>query len=116
MIKHICIGFTLLLTWSLLTAQGVENNSFDNSLKILTDQLASKLASNSEKKMAIWELTDVDGSEMKIGKYIAEDVTINLSDKFHIVNRNQLNTIVKENNLKLEGFIDQSTAQQLKKI
>src|ERR1035441_6359590 len=93
-----------------------QDNSFDNSLKQLTDQLAAKLTTHSNDKIAIWDLTDVDGGVLKIGKYIAEDITINLADKFHLVNRNQLNTIIKENKLKAEGFIDQVTAKQLKKL
>lgn len=93
-----------------------DNNSFDNSLKQLTDQLAAKLASHSTEKIAVWDLSDMDGGVTKIGKYIAEDITINLADKFHLVNRNQLNTIIKENKLKSEGFIDQVTTKQLKKL
>src|ERR1035437_3786919 len=93
-----------------------DNNSFDNSLKQVADQLAAKLASHSTEKIAVWDLSDMDGGVTKIGKYIAEDITINLADKFHLVNRNQLNTIIKENKLKAEGFIDQITTKQLKKL
>jgi len=93
-----------------------QNNFFDNNLKQLTDELATELSSYHTQKMAVWELTDIDGATLKIGKYIAEDISINLASKFHVVNRNQLATIIKENNLKREGFVDQTTAKQLKRL
>jgi hypothetical protein len=58
----------------------------------------------------------LNGDVSPIGKYIAEDISINLSDKFHITNRNQLNTILKENKLSSEGFINQATLKQVKKL
>jgi TolB-like protein len=112
--KKIKIMILLCLVYG--TSYCQDNNSFDNSLKQLTDQLAAKLATHSNEKIAVWDLSDMDGGVTKIGKYIAEDLTINLADKFHLVNRNQLNTIIKENKLKSEGFIDQVTTKQLKKL
>lgn len=90
--------------------------SFDSSLQLLTNALTAKLRSLKDEKIAVWDLTDLNGNVSPIGKYIAEDVSINLSDKFHIVNRNQLNTILKENQLTSEGFLDQTTMKQLKKL
>src|SRR5579872_5135425 len=97
-------------------AQTVRSGAFDSSLQELTDQLAEKLTKYNNLKMGVWNLSDLDGGVSPIGKYIADDIAINLSDKFHIVNRNQLNTLIKENQLSAEGFINQATLKQVKKL
>ena len=101
---------------ALLKAQTVKNGTFDTSLQELTDQLAAKLEKYNTLKMGVWDLSDLNGGVSPIGKYCADDITINLSDKFHIVNRNQLNTLIKENQLSSEGFINQATLRQVKKL
>jgi TolB-like protein len=99
-----------------VNAQTVKQTSFDTGLQELTDMLSRKLTSYITLKMAVWDLSNLNGSVSPIGQYISEDVSINLSDKFHIVNRNQLNTLLKENRLSGEGFINPATLRQVKKL
>jgi hypothetical protein len=113
--KSIFIVIFFLFYTNSLIAQ-INTNTFDNSLKQLTDELSIKLTKVSTSKMAVWDLSDLNGGVSSIGKYIAEDISINLSDKFHITNRNQLNTLLKENQLSSEGFINQATFKQVKKL
>ena len=103
-----CLFFTQIVS--------AQNGSFDNSLQQLTDALAAKLTTHNQLKMAVWDLSNLDGSISPIGKYIAEDAAINLSEKFHIVNRNQLNTLIKENHLNFNGYINQATIRKIKKL
>jgi hypothetical protein len=110
------VFFTLLFAGIGLKAQTVKSGTFDTSLQELTDKLAEKLMKYNTLKMGVWDLSDLDGGVSPIGKYVADDVAINLSDKFHIVNRNQLNTLIKENRLSAEGFINQATLKQVKKL
>lgn len=99
-----------------LAGQDIQTSPFDRNLQQLTDVIATKLQPHHQQKIAVWDLSELNGDVSPIGKYIAEDISINLSDKFHIVNRNQLNTILKENQLKTEGFINQATMKQIKKL
>lgn len=115
--KKITIALLLMLTCKLPFAQAQgANASFDSSLQLLTDKLGAKLVKYQSLKMAVWELTDLDGGVSPIGKYVAEDISINLSDKFQVANRNLLSTLIKENKLRTEGFINQSTLTQFKKL
>ncbi|QTE35886.1 CsgG/HfaB family protein [Mucilaginibacter gossypii] len=115
--RKLVLVILLILTSriQLVQAQGA-NASFDSSLQHLTDQLSVKLTRYTSLKMAVWELTDLDGGVSPIGKYVAEDISINLSDKFHVANRNLLSTLIKENKLRTEGFINQATLTQFKKL
>jgi hypothetical protein len=116
--KHLFGGVFFLLFFQPAFSQANRLNfvDFDKSLQQLTDALALKLKKDSALKMAIWDLSDLNGGVSPIGKYIAEDISINLSDKFHITNRNQLSTMLKENQLASEGFINQVTFKQVKKL
>jgi len=111
--------YCLLLSFAIFSYTGItfaQSSSFDDELQSLTNDLSAKMTSLKDQKIAVWDLQDLDGNISSIGKYIAEDISIDLSTKFHVVNRNQLNTILKENKLKSEGFVDQTTMQQLKKL
>lgn len=115
--KKTALSILFILTGFVRLAQAQDvSSSFDSSLQHLTDQLSAKLTKYSSLKMAVWELTDLDDEVSPIGKYIAEDVSVNLSDKFHVANRNQLKTLMKENKLWSEGFINQATLTQVKKL
>ena len=110
------ILFTLLIFIGTLSETIAQNNSFDKSLTDLTSTLIEKLQSQKQKKMAVWDLSDLNGQVSTIGKYIAEDISINLSGKFQIANRNQLNIIMKENQLGTNGTIDLTAMKKLKSI
>lgn len=114
-IKSLVITVSFFLLAHSVNAQ-TETVSFDSSLQRLTDALAVKLKKDTALKMAVWDLSDLNGGVSPIGKYIAEDISINLSDKFHVTNRNQLSTFLKENKLASEGFINQATLKQVKKF
>lgn len=119
--KKIFIFLSIIAFDAQLTrAQLAKPGTFDTSLQELTDALAAKLnnytSSNPSSKIAVWDLTDLNGGVSPIGQYIAEDVSINLSEKFHVANRNLLSTLIKENKLMSEGFINQATLAQVKKL
>lgn len=61
----------------------------------------------------------MDGNVISIGKYISEQVSddfSNSNETFQIIDRNHLKTILKEHQLKSEGYIDPSTAKELGKF
>ncbi|MFM2269705.1 MAG: hypothetical protein RL757_3146, partial [Bacteroidota bacterium] len=96
-----------------LTAQ---ISNFDSELEKLTSQIAQKINNKGKKKVVIWDFTDADGGTSKLGKYISEEVSISLTNAattFQMMERQHLNTLLKENKLKSEGLIDEITAKKL---
>jgi hypothetical protein len=114
--KTLAILLFVLFHTQLASAQITQSSTFDTSLQQLTDALAAKLNKYATLKMAVWDLSGLDGDVSPIGKYIAEDVSINLSDRFRVANRNQLSTLIKENKLMSEGFINPATLTQVKRL
>jgi len=119
MIRKLFFSFLLsVLCVQLSKSQTVTTEPFDRSLQVLTDDLATKLSKTNygSLKMGVWDLTDLNGGTSPIGQYIAEDISSNLSERFHLTTRNKLNTLLKENQLAAEGFINQATLKQVKKL
>jgi len=94
-------------------------NNFDKKLSELANQLATKLSDKGKAKIAVWDFTDLDGNVSNLGKYVSENLSVyltNATGNIKVVDRNHLNTILKEHQLKSDGFIDVKTAKQLGKI
>lgn len=94
-------------------------NDFNKKLNELASQLATKLSEKGKTKIAVWDFTDLDGNINNLGKYVSETLSVyltNATGNIKVVDRNHLNTILKEHQLKSDGFIDVKTAKQLGKI
>ncbi|MGB4848034.1 MAG: FlgO family outer membrane protein [Saprospiraceae bacterium] len=112
---HALPVFFVLLTLSYTVAQG----DFDAKLTTLSDTIAKKINLQGKKVIAVWDFTDNDGQITNLGKYLSEEISINLtnySGSFHMMDRNHLNTILREHKLNAEGFIDANTAKELGKM
>lgn len=90
----------------------------DTGLSQLADQLVANAPEGAKKKVAVIEFCDLDGQIRELGKYISEDLTTQffISQKFNVIERQLLNTILAEHKLTITGVIDESTAKQLGSI
>ncbi|MBM3712586.1 MAG: hypothetical protein FJW56_04010 [Actinobacteria bacterium] len=107
--------FTIAIIPQSLFAQ----DNFDKKLSELSDNLVAKLSDKGKLKIAVWDFTDLDGNINNLGKYVSENLSVYLTNSpsgIRVVDRNHLNTILKEHQLKSDGFIDPNTAIQLGKI
>ncbi|MGB4848035.1 MAG: FlgO family outer membrane protein [Saprospiraceae bacterium] len=82
----------------------------------MTNDLISRLKDKTKNKIAVWYFTDLDDNVISIGKYISEQVSVDMSnslENFILMERGNLVTIMKEHKLNADGFIDQNTAKQI---
>ncbi len=95
----------------------LSQSNFDQEITILTSKIISKLSKlDNSPSLAVWVFTDIDGNIMPIGKYISEQVSVKFASDnspFQVMERNHLNTILKEHKLNADGLIDQNTAKKL---
>lgn len=94
-------------------------SGFDLKLSSMADSIANKINSKGKKKVAVWDFIDNDGQVTSLGKYIAEELSVDLTNAaitYNMIDRNHLSTIMKEHQLNAEGFIDINTAKELGKI
>jgi TolB-like protein len=102
----------------LFTFQSFAQIDFDTKLKSLTDTIAKKINLKGKKKVAVWDISDANGDITNLGKYLSEEISVNLTNAaqtYNMMDRNHLKTILKEHELNSEGFIDENTAKELGK-
>ena len=95
------------------------SQGFDAALTQLSDDISSKIRTTGKRKVAVWDFTDTEGKITNLGKYLSEEVSVNLTNasySLNVMDRNHLNTILREHKLNAEGVVDVNTAKQLGKI
>jgi len=88
----------------------------DAELSKLADNLATQVKDQGKKKVTVLDFTDLQGGSSELGKYIAEQLTVDLvMDKkgFSVLDRANLKSILAEHKLTATGLIDPDTAKKL---
>ncbi|MBL0316369.1 MAG: hypothetical protein IPP69_11540 [Flavobacteriales bacterium] len=106
----VCFGFGL---------HGLAQSSFDKALESAGVTISNGLIAKSKKKVAIAEFAGLDGKENALGLYVANEFGINLvmsAKAYEVVERKQLQILLKEQRISNEDIIDDSTRVKLGKI
>lgn len=82
---------------------------------MITVKRPAKVNLKDYNKIAIGDFTDQNGEISNHSRDFTEHLTTTLfsSEYFEVLDRNHLNSIMKEHELNIEGFIDESTASKL---
>ena len=91
----------------------------DTELAKLTEDLAAKIKANGSKKVTVLDFTDLQGGASELGKYIAEQLTVDLvmnKRDFAVLDRANLKSILAEHKLTATGLVDPENAKQLGKF
>lgn len=102
-----------LLTLRLLAAP---DQSLDNELTTLADQLTSAATNASVKKIATLDFTDLQGNPSELGRFIAEQVAVNMvmsKRPFAVVDRANLKRILDEHKLSMSGLVNPENTKKL---
>jgi curli biogenesis system outer membrane secretion channel CsgG len=107
------IAFICLVLCRHVSAQ---TNDIDTELSNLAGNLAGQIESQSKKKVAVIDFTDLDGGTSELGKYIAEQLTVDLvivRKDFSVLDRANLKKILDEHKLTATGLVDPDNAKKL---
>ncbi len=88
----------------------------DTELAKMSDKLATQIKDQGKKKVAVLDFTDLQGGSSELGKYIAEQLTVNLvmnKRDFSVLDRANLKSILAEHKLTATGLIDPENAKKL---
>ena len=97
----------------------VQAQDMDAELSSLADKLALPIKDHGNKKITVIDFTDLEGGVSELGKYIAEQLTVDLvmsKRDFAILYRANLQKIVAEHKLTSQGLVDPENAKQLGKF
>ncbi len=88
----------------------------DTELSDLAGKLATQVNSQGKKKVAVLDFTDLQGGSSELGKYIAEQLTVNMvmgKRDFSVLDRANLKSILAEHKLTATGLVDPENAKKL---
>jgi TolB-like protein len=111
-LRTITVILTLLLGGHALA----QAQDMDTELAKLSDKLATQIKDQGKKKVAVLDFTDLQGGSSELGKYIAEQFTVNLvmnKRDFSVLDRANLKSILAEHKLTATGLIDPENAKKL---
>ena len=94
----------------------VQAQDIDNELSGLADKLATQVNGHGKKKVAVLDFTDLQGGSSELGKYIAEQLTVDLvmgKRDFSVLDRANLKSILAEHKLTATGLVDPENAKKL---
>jgi len=96
----------------------LNSQSLDEGLANLSNQIANEMTQGQKNKIAVIEFSDLNGNITEFGKFVAEELITRLflTQKFEVVERELLNKVLEEHELKSTGLIDPTSAQKLGKI
>lgn len=94
----------------------VRAQDMDSELTKLTENLATLIKDHGSKKVTVLDFTDLDGNTSEIGKYVAEQLTVDFVMKkrdFSVLDRANLKRILDEHKLTASGLVDPENAKKL---
>jgi TolB-like protein len=111
--KNHSIALSILLFTFAVRAMAQD---MDAELTRLTESLAEQIKARDSKKITVLDFTDLDGTSIEIGKYLAEQMTVNFVMKkraFSVLDRTNLKRILAEHKLTSTGLINPENAKKL---
>ena len=112
--KHLT---ALSLCFAVLCNQGfAQNNTADSELTDLASKLATQIKASGKKKITVLDFTDLQSGTSELGRYIAEQLTVNLviaKKDYSVLDRANLKSILAEHKLTATGLIDPENAKKL---
>jgi TolB-like protein len=93
-----------------------QTQGIDKELTDLTERLASQIKDHGKKKVAVLDFTDLQGNQSDLGRYVAEQLTVNLvvgKRDFVVLDRANLKSILAEYKLTATGLVDPENAKKL---
>ncbi|MCI0596837.1 MAG: hypothetical protein L0Z48_09915 [candidate division Zixibacteria bacterium] len=93
---------------------------YEKELNKLAGSLTQKLVEGRKKKVAIVDFTDMEGHTTYAGRFLAEELSVQLSNlgsrtEFEVVDRLRLKSLLKEQGLEATGWVDPMMGKKLKK-
>jgi TolB-like protein len=106
----------ILLSLLVCSRAPARAQDIDTELTKLTESLADQIKDHGNKKVTVLDFTDLDGNASEIGKYAAEQMTVDFVMKkreFSVLDRANLKRIMDEHQLTASGLVDPDNAKKL---
>jgi TolB-like protein len=110
------IHFLCALLFLLAQTGTTSAQDMDAAMSKLTEDIAARIQTNGNKKLTVLDFTDLQGETSELGRYLAEQVTVNFvftNRTFSVLDRANLKKILAEHKLTTTGLVDPENAKKL---
>ena len=107
------------VTMFLVLLAAVSAWGYEKEIKKMSATMAEKIAGKGKERIAVVDFSDLEGHIRYFDRFLVEKFTVALAGAgkgFRVIDRNNLNSIIKENKLSATGLIDPETARKLGRI
>jgi hypothetical protein len=93
----------------------VSGQPFEQEIQNVSSKLGRSLAAKGYKKVAVSDFTDLEGRPTELGRFIAEQLSVELVNApgISVMDRAHLKSILAEHKLSAEGLVNPETAKKL---
>lgn len=94
---------------------GSYGQSLDNETPVLVRALAKQLVAKQRPKVAALDFTDIQGRPNELGRFLAEQMTVDMvmAEGITVIDRANINAIMAEHQLTAEGLVKPENAKKL---
>lgn len=95
------------------------SEAYNQEIQDISGVMAVKISQAGKGTVAVVDFTDLKGDVTELGRFIAERFSVALAgsgQRFTVIDRTHIKTILKEHKLSSTGLIDTQTAKELGKI
>lgn len=93
--------------------------AYEREIANLSSILSAEIAKSGKKSIAVVDFTDLQGRVNELGRFIAEEMSGNLtshSQGFDVLDRNHMKRILEEQKLSLTGLMDPEAIKKIGKL
>jgi len=118
--QKICFAlFSIIL---MILIQTTSAAAYEMEMEQLSNTIAKQISKSGRKhlqRVAVVDFTDLQGNVTELGRFIAEELSINLArseKQFEVIDRTHLKSLMEEHKFNMSGLVDPQTAKKLGKI
>lgn len=87
-----------------------------SDVRVLAEKIIEQLDASGVKSSTVMDFTDIQGNRTELGRYLAQELSdqlISAAKKTTFVDRGNLQALLKENKLSVEGLVNSETSRKL---
>ncbi|NPU83781.1 MAG: hypothetical protein HPY65_04770 [Syntrophaceae bacterium] len=109
--------FSLIISLTLSLPSSA--SSYEREIANLSSIIVSSISKSGKKSIAVVDFTDLQGQVNELGRFIAEEMSGNItsqSPKFDVLDRNHIKRLLEEQKLSMSGLMDPNAIRKIGKL
>jgi len=113
------ILFVVIVSSAFLLSSSAITFAYEHEIKGMSSSIAASITQSGKRTVAVVDFTDLQGNITELGRFIAEELSIDLTNTargFVIIDRTHLKKLLNEHKFSISGLADPAAAKKLGQI